>query len=75
MKKIRKLGEKGKLGLKIHSDGIRTCWSSQKAHRRRTMNSWDGMMMAQMEATCLSFARRWQTAAPLKKSERDAPGA
>ncbi|ENY3531327.1 tape measure protein, partial [Salmonella enterica subsp. enterica serovar Montevideo] len=48
-KKIRKLGEKGKLGLKSILTVFRTLSEQSKGAQASAMNSWDGMF-AQMEA-------------------------
>ncbi|EBE8907937.1 tape measure protein, partial [Salmonella enterica] len=65
-KKIRKLGEKGKLGLKSILTVFRTLLEQSKGAQAAAMNSWDGMM-AQMEGNLLEFRTKVANSGPFEE--------
>ncbi|HDD8913338.1 TPA: tape measure protein [Escherichia coli] len=69
-KKIRKLGEKGKLGLKSILTVFRTLLEQSKGAQAAAMNSWDGMM-AQMEANLLEFRTKVANSGPFEEIKNE----
>lgn len=69
-KKIRKLGEKGKLGLKSILTVFRTLLEQSKGAQAATMNSWDGMM-AQMEGNLLEFRTKVANSGPFEEIKNE----
>lgn len=65
-KKIRKQGEKGKLGLKSILLVFRTLLEQSKGAQAAAMNSWDGMM-AQMEGNLLEFRTKVANSGPFEE--------
>lgn len=65
-KKIRKRGEKGKLGLKSILTVFRTLLEQSKGAQAAAMNSWDGMF-AQMEANLLEFRVKVANSGPFEE--------
>ncbi|EBX2515467.1 hypothetical protein DRK25_20930 [Salmonella enterica subsp. enterica serovar Virchow] len=69
-KKIRKLGEKGKLGLKSILTVFRTLLEQSKGAQAAAMNSWDGMM-AQMEGNLLEFRTKVANSGPFEEIKNE----
>lgn len=69
-KKIRKLGEKGKLGLKSILTVFRTLLEQSKGAQAAAMNSWDGMM-AQMEGNLLEFCTKVANSGPFEEIKNE----
>ncbi|EFA9359399.1 hypothetical protein CKT87_03515 [Escherichia coli] len=69
-KKIRKLGEKGKLGLKSILTVFRTLLEQSKGAQAAAMNSWDGMM-AQMEGNLLEFRTKVANSGPFDEIKNE----
>lgn len=69
-KKIRKLGEKGKLGLKSILTVFRTLSEQSKGAQASAMNSWDGMF-AQMEANLLEFRIKVANSGPFEEIKNE----
>lgn len=69
-KKIRKLGEKGKLGLKSILTVFRTLLEQSKGAQAAAMNSWDGMM-AQMEDNLLEFRTKVANSGPFEEIKNE----
>lgn len=69
-KKIRKLGEKGKLGLKSILTVFRTLLEQSKGAQAAAMNSWDGMM-AQMEGNLLEFRIKVANSGPFEEIKNE----
>ncbi len=69
-KKIRKLGEKGKLGLKSILTVFRTLLEQSKSAQAAAMNSWDGMM-AQMEGNLLEFRTKVANSGPFEEIKNE----
>ncbi|HFL5118722.1 TPA: tape measure protein [Escherichia coli] len=69
-KKIRKLGEKGKLGLKSILTVFRTLLEQSKGAQAAAMNSWDGMF-AQMEANLLEFRIKVANSGPFEEIKNE----
>ncbi|HDJ8020215.1 TPA: tape measure protein [Escherichia coli] len=69
-KKIRKLGEKGKLGLKSILTVFRTLQEQSKGAQAAAMNSWDGMM-AQMEGNLLEFRTKVANSGPFEEIKNE----
>lgn len=65
-KKIRKRGEKGKLGLKSILLVFRTLLEQSKGAQAAAMNSWDGMF-AQMEGNLLEFRTKVANSGPFEE--------
>ncbi|HAX5101958.1 TPA: tape measure protein [Escherichia coli] len=65
-KKIRKRGEKGKLGLKSILLVFRTLLEQSKGAQAAAMNSWDGMF-AQMESNLLEFRTKVANSGPFEE--------
>ncbi len=69
-KKIRKLGEKGKLGLKSILTVFRTLLEQSEGAQAAAMNSWDGMM-AQMEGNLLEFRTKVANSGPFEEIKNE----
>lgn len=69
-KKIRKLGEKGKLGLKSILTVFRTLLEQSKGAQAAAMNSWD-RMMAQMEGNLLEFRTKVANSGPFEEIKNE----
>ncbi|QPR22695.1 tape measure protein [Escherichia coli] len=69
-KKIRKLGEKGKLGLKSILTVFRILLEQSKGAQAAAMNSWDGMM-AQMEGNLLEFRTKVANSGPFEEIKNE----
>lgn len=69
-KKIRKRGEKGKLGLKSILLVFRTLLEQSKGAQAAAMNSWDGMM-AQMEGNLLEFRTKVANSGPFEEIKNE----
>ncbi|MEL8572202.1 tape measure protein [Escherichia coli] len=69
-KKIRKRGEKGKLGLKSILLVFRTLLEQSKGTQAAAMNSWDGMM-AQMEGNLLEFRTKVANSGPFEEIKNE----
>lgn len=69
-KKIRKLGEKGKLGLKSILTVFRTLLEQSEGAQAAAMNSWDGMM-AQMEGNLLEFRIKVANSGPFEEIKNE----
>ncbi|EPW1927325.1 tape measure protein [Escherichia coli] len=69
-KKIRKLGEKGKLGLKSILTVFRTLLEQSEGAQATAMNSWDGMM-AQMEGNLLEFRTKVANSGPFEEIKNE----
>lgn len=69
-KKIRKLGEKGKLGLKSILTVFRTQLEQSEGAQAAAMNSWDGMM-AQMEGNLLEFRTKVANSGPFEEIKNE----
>lgn len=69
-KKIRNLGEKGKLGLKSILTVFRTLLEQSKGAQAAAMNSWDGMM-AQMEGNLLEFRTKVANSGPFEEIKNE----
>ncbi|EHC2078357.1 tape measure protein [Escherichia coli] len=69
-KKIRKLGEKGKLGLKSILTVFLTLLEQSKGAQAAAMNSWDGMM-AQMEGNLLEFRTKVANSGPFEEIKNE----
>ncbi|HFP3831180.1 TPA: tape measure protein [Escherichia coli] len=69
-KKIRKRGEKGKLGLKSILLVFRTLLKQSKGAQAAAMNSWDGMF-AQMEANLLEFRIKVANSGPFEEIKNE----
>ncbi|EFA3508101.1 tape measure protein [Escherichia coli] len=69
-KKIRKRGEKGKLGLKSILLVFRTLLEQSKGAQAAAMNSWDGMF-AQMEGNLLEFRTKVANSGPFEEIKNE----
>ncbi|EPW9140901.1 tape measure protein [Escherichia coli] len=69
-KKIRKLGEKGKLGMKSILTVFRTLLEQSEGAQAAAMNSWDGMM-AQMEGNLLEFRTKVANSGPFEEIKNE----
>ncbi|ENF2943486.1 tape measure protein [Escherichia coli] len=69
-KKIRKLGEKGRLGLKSILTVFRTLLEQSEGAQAAAMNSWDGMM-AQMEGNLLEFRTKVANSGPFEEIKNE----
>ncbi|END7909669.1 tape measure protein [Escherichia coli] len=69
-KKIRKLGEKGKLGKKAILTVFRTLLEQSEGAQAAAMNSWDGMM-AQMEGNLLEFRTKVANSGPFEEIKNE----
>ncbi|EIM2765440.1 tape measure protein [Escherichia coli] len=69
-KKIRRRGEKGKLGLKSILLVFRTLLEQSKGAQAAAMNSWDGMM-AQMEGNLLEFRTKVANSGPFEEIKNE----
>ncbi|EFF0761582.1 tape measure protein [Salmonella enterica] len=69
-KKIRRRGEKGKLGLKSILMVFRTLLEQSKGAQAAAMNSWDGMF-AQMEGNLLEFRTKVANSGPFEEIKNE----